>query len=257
VLYNGVFGSLRGWGHSVTGFGVAALIVLSTAGGIALLTFSKAFGVGFLGKSRSSLMGSERNSPAFYAVLLLLGITLLLGIYPVFFVKTTYQVAAASFPIPDAVFIRQSMLYTIGRASVAVGFMVALAGGIFLLRRHLFSKRHIRYADTWACGATVATSRTQYTAGSYSGEFAALTSPLNSSKRYMESLNESQIFAPQRTFHSVNHDVFRTKIRPYVKQLGTQMNKLAIFQTGRVHHYILYALLFMMLVLGLTYFEII
>ncbi len=257
VLYNGVLGSLRGWGYSVTGFGVATLGVLSAAGGIAILAFSKAFGVGFLGQARGSLLGKESNSPSFYAMLSLLGIVLLLGIYPVLFVKAAYQIVAVSFPIPDAVFIRQSMVFTLGRVSAVIGFMVVIIVGVYFLRRHLFKKRAIAEGSTWACGSTTAAPRVQYTAGSYSGEFASLTRPLNGSKRRMDALSEAHIFPPQRKFRSSNQDMFRTKIRPYVRRLAVQMNKLAIFQTGRVHHYILYALLFMILIFLLTYFQLI
>lgn len=227
VLYNGLLGSLRGHDHNITAFSVAALGVLSAAGGVALLAFSKAFGVGFLGRARNNFAGEERSNPAFFALLLLPIVATLLGIFPVLFVKTAFKIAAVSFSIPDAVFIRQAMVQTLHRVSMAVGFMVLLAVGIFFLRRYLLSKRRVAYADTWACGATVA-PRVQCTAGAFSGEFAALTSPL-----------------------------FRYKIRFPIKRLGAQVNKLAIFQTGHVHHYILYALLFMLLVLGLTYFEII
>ncbi|MDR2937776.1 MAG: hypothetical protein LBU92_02410 [Prevotellaceae bacterium] len=258
VLYSGVLGSLRGWGYSVTGFGVATLAVLSAAGGIAVLTFSKALGVGFLGQSRSSLLGEEERSPALYAMLALLGIALLLGVYPVFFVKIAYQVVAVSYPIPDAVFIRHAMEYTLSRACVAIGVMVGIAAGIFFLRRCLFKKRRIAEGETWACGATTTAPRVQYTAGSYSGEFAALTRPFNGGSRRMdEPIAEGQLFAPQRKFRSVSHDIFRRKIRPGIRRVSIQMNKLAIFQTGRVHHYILYALLFMILIFLMTYFKFI
>jgi hypothetical protein len=196
----------------------------------------------------------EGNHASFFAMLLLLALVLLLGIYPVLLVQPAYKIVAVSFPIPDAVFIRQSMVFTLGRASVAVGFMVALAVGIFFLRRFLLKRRSVAEAPTWACAATTEACRVGYTAGSYSGEFAALTRPLNGSKRRMEPLGEGEIFPPQRKFSSTNHDVFRTKIRPYVKRISVQMNRLAIFQTGRVHHYILYALLFMILIFLMTYF---
>ncbi len=257
VLYSGVLGSLRGWGYSVTGFGVASLAALSASGGVAILAFSKAIGIGFLGQSRSTLTDTEARNASYYALLALLGLVVLLGAFPMLFVKSAYQIVTVSFPIPDAVFIRQSMIYTLSRASVAVGCMLFLAGGIFALRHYLLRKRKVAQGPTWACGATVAAPRVQYTAGSYSGEFAALTQPLNRSRRGMESVSKDSIFPTERRFSSVLQDIFRTSVRPLIKRVSLQLNKLAIFQTGRVHHYVLYALLFMILIFLLTYFNFI
>jgi formate hydrogenlyase subunit 3/multisubunit Na+/H+ antiporter MnhD subunit len=253
VLYSGAINSLSGLGYGVTAFSIVTVVVLSLVGGISLLAYSKAFGVGFLGQAREQLEVQVDNGGAsLYALLIPAVVVVLLGVFPVFFVKPVYQISTSLFPSYDAMFIRQSMLLTLGKISMVVLLFTGLVAGVFFLRRYFLRKRTTAQGTTWACGSTTTSPKIQYTAASYAAEFAALTKPtsgLGSSNMYAE----TDFFPVKRKVETRFFDLIMARLRPYRAFLSRSVNRLAIFQTGHVHHYILYALLFIILVFALTF----
>jgi hypothetical protein len=74
----------------------------------------------------------------------------------------------------------------------------------------------------------------------------------------MDEIRQDEIFPAPRSFVSHNYDVFRKFLvdKP-VGLISDLLKKIAVMQTGRIQDYILYAFIFMTLLLLLTYFKII
>jgi hypothetical protein len=189
-------------------------------------------------------------------MLILAVLLLLVGVFPTILASSAYKVIASSFTIPEAVFIRQSMLYSLGRLSLTLGIFILLVLAILYIRRMVIGKQPAT-GNTWACGSTVNSPKIQYTSTSFSAEFASLVKPADKRKQRGKQIAETDYF-PQE-FKVKNHllDVFKQRMMPIMYQVGRNLNKLAILQTGKVHHYVLYALLFMLLIFVLSFFELI
>ena len=74
----------------------------------------------------------------------------------------------------------------------------------------------------------------------------------------MKEIKENDIFPGERNFATRVDDVFKKYLidKP-VNFLTDLLKKIAVMQTGLIHHYILYAFIFMLLVFLLTYFNLI
>ncbi len=116
----------------------------------------------------------------------------------------------------------------------------------------------IETGPTWGCGYTAGTSRQQYTATSYAYNYNHIAKPLLQGKKIMEDIREDEIFPQKRTFVSHNDDIFRKLLidKP-IDWFSGLLKKIAVMQTGQIQHYILYAFVFMLLVLLLTILNII
>ncbi len=76
--------------------------------------------------------------------------------------------------------------------------------------------------------------------------------------KVMEDIREDEIFPHKRTFVSHNDDIFKKLLidKP-AEWVSGLLKKIAVMQTGQIQHYILYAFVFMLLVLLLTILNII
>jgi hypothetical protein len=74
----------------------------------------------------------------------------------------------------------------------------------------------------------------------------------------MEEMEEEEIFPGERDFRSFSEDMFRTKLIDVpVGRISGMLKKIAVMQTGEIRHYILYAFVFILFVLLLTFFNLI
>jgi hypothetical protein len=74
----------------------------------------------------------------------------------------------------------------------------------------------------------------------------------------MTDIREDEIFPGKRTFISHSDDIFKMHfIDKPIDWFSGLLKKIAVMQTGKIQHYILYAFVFMLLVFLLTYFNLI
>jgi hypothetical protein len=143
---------------------------------------------------------------------------------------------------------------------------ISILSGIFVLTiiillvyRHFHLKtKRIDTGPTWGCGYTAGTSKQQYTATSYAYNYNHLAKPLLQTKKLMTDIREDEIFPGKRTFTSHSEDIFKIHLidKP-IDWFSGLLKKIAVMQTGKIQHYILYAFIFMLLVFLLTYFNLI
>ena len=98
----------------------------------------------------------------------------------------------------------------------------------------------------------------QYTATSFSSEYARLSGPLIKQDREFKPIGGMEIFPVKRSFEVHSHDAIKEKwIDSPVHLLMSLLRRLAILQTGKMQHYVLYALLFLVTVFILSLFNLI
>ncbi|NMC38271.1 MAG: hydrogenase [Bacteroidales bacterium] len=259
LIYLGMFKSLTPSSIYISATIMIAILALVLIGGLAIFCFTKAFGIVFLGEARTSgasaahEVGRDMIWPQYISVLFITAI----GIASPLFVKPVFSIITGSFNLPGTELLQFSAVSNLSRISILSGIFVLLVSLLLIYRvLHLRSKA-VSYEPTWGCGSSAISPRQQYTATSYAYNFNHLAKPVLQTKKITTDIGENEIFPSERTFVSHNDDVFRKYLvdKP-VDLISGLLKKIAVMQTGRIQDYILYAFLFLILVLTLTWLNV-
>ncbi|HPZ98511.1 MAG TPA: proton-conducting transporter membrane subunit [Phycisphaerae bacterium] len=222
---------------------VGVLAGLALIGGLALACFTRAFGIAFLGESRSESAahahecGWRMRAPMLILAACCVALSLLAPM--VFGVLTPAIARVSGLPEPQvraAMTGPQSWLFTVAISSLV---LLALATGLVMLGRRLLSKRPVTTTVTWGCGYARPTARMQYTASSFA-------QPLTACFRLFLGTRES-LYPPDGYFPASaslatrTEDVCRERLySPVFRGLAWLLAKLRWLQHGRVQIYVLY-----------------
>lgn len=259
LIYLGMFSSLTPTSIYLSATILIAILALVLIGGLAIFCFTKAFGIVFLGEARTSGASEAREAtremilPQYISVLFIAAI----GMASPLFVRPVFSIISGSFDLSGTELVQFSTVSNLSRISILAGVFVLLVTLLLVYRfLHLRSKV-VSYEPTWGCGSTATGPRQQYTATSYAYNFNHLAKPVLQTKKITTEIGETEIFPSGRTFVSHNDDVFRKYLvdKP-VDLISGLLKKIAVMQTGRIQDYILYAFLFLMLVLALTWLNV-
>jgi formate hydrogenlyase subunit 3/multisubunit Na+/H+ antiporter MnhD subunit len=236
-----------------------SMISLVLIGGLALLCFTKVFGIVFLGQARSSyhhrpveVSRSMLGSKIFTIIPMVL-----IGFLPLLAINPLLNIVNELFSIDTSAFKTDIILpfnYISAGALLLLGSIVILS----LIRYFAFMKKSIASGPTWGCGYAAVNEKQQYTATSFVQEYATLIKPVIKTGVSKIKFSDDEIFPLKREFHSHSDDFIRSKLinRP-VTYMVNILRKAAIFQTGKLQHYVLYALLFLVFIFLLTYLKLI
>jgi formate hydrogenlyase subunit 3/multisubunit Na+/H+ antiporter MnhD subunit len=233
--------ALSGGGGSVP----ALLVIGSLAliGGLAVVAFTKAFGIIFLGEARSDA-AREARAPglAMHAPLVLLAVACAL-------------VALAAVPIgrllapaltslvgqPEAV-ISESMTaaaWSLGAVVGAATVLLVVTSGLALFRIALLRGREVGTGPTWDCGFARPTARMQYTASSYAQPLTDFFALLLQTRKKQSA--PQGLFPTRATFETETPDLALTRgYQPLFRSVNWLLSWLSWIQQGWVSMYILY-----------------
>ena len=244
----------------------AAAAGLALVGGIAILVFSKAFGIGFLGAARSkkAVHAKEVTSLMLAAQMIPLAGILLIGLFPATVLPVVESIIGETFnpyavgefgvPLQDA-----SGFWSL---SLIFGVLILLVIGLALWRRRVQRRQPVAESPTWGCGFTAPDARMQYTGESFSeGLEHMANSPTNArsrKNRYGDAVSKEEVFARPHRFGVSHKDRVDRMVSDRWAYLLQKINaRLALFQTGKINHYILHALLFLAFVFLITWIGLI
>jgi hydrogenase-4 component B len=259
LIYLGMFKSLPESSLYFSIILLISLIGLTLIGGLAIFCFTKAYGIVFLGQARSKMAqdASEVSKGMLFPSLLASAAILAIGLGSVWFVKPVMAITASlsGATIPDV--FGGDMIRTLSRISLTGGVFIGLVLILAVWRNYHLSRRIVTAGPTWGCGYTAGDEKQQYTATSWADNFSSLANPLLGTKKHTEAIGEHNLFPEKRTFSTHPSDLFKSKVidKP-LDAILTVFKKIAFMQTGQIHHYILYAFLFMLTILLLTIFKI-
>ncbi|RUT79827.1 proton-conducting transporter transmembrane domain-containing protein [Ancylomarina longa] len=237
---------------------LAGFLSLVLIGGLAVFCFTKVFSIIFLGTPRSEKAkhAEEVSNSMLFPKLFIALLIVAIGFVPTLFIQPLNEVVKL-FTGDLAIPISINPLFN--KIAVVYILFVGLIIGLWLLRKWQQNKNNIQTGPTWGCayeGADPAI--TQYTASSYADnlkEFSNLAMNIHAHKVEFE---EAEIFPSEKEFASHSSDVFEDNlIKTPTNKLLVYLEKAAIFQTGKLQHYLLYALLFIFLIFLLTVFNVI
>ena len=258
LIYSGMFNSLQAGSLSIDIILLFSFSGLAIIGGLAIFCFTKVFSIIFLGTGRSEKTKNVTEvEPMMIVPDFMIGfVILLIGMGSFVIVPPLMDVVAI---FTQNASILSEMAPILNKISLSSGIFISLIGIIWLLRawqqkRHLVSEK-----ETWGCGYTSANPALhQYTATSYADNFVQLSSKVTNVKKEFVEFDSEEIFPKERSFETHSSDVFEDYLvtKPANKMLNF-LEKIAVFQTGKIQHYLLYALVFIIVIGLLTYFNLI
>lgn len=260
LIYSGMFKSLANTDLYMSFILVASITGLTLIGGLALFCFTKAFGVTFLGQPRS---GKTKTAKEVSTVMLVPGfmiliVILLIGLASSIFTGPILLIVTETFNLSGLQNNFDDVRNSITKINVTGLIFIITVALIYYVRRVVLKTKIVTYGPTWGCGYTAGNSRHQYTSTSFADNFTLLAKPILRTTKNMESIGGENLFPESAVFRSKNHDIFKDFIIEYPKEFILKvLKKIAVMQTGQINHYILYAFLFILGALLLTYFKLI
>jgi len=249
LIYQGFFEGIHLGSITLTTILILSIIALVLIGGLALLCFTKAFGIIFLGQERSQFDHEVHEAeiskllPGYLVVLFIL----IIGLFPQLFIQfliNPVRLFTGSLDVSHPVFLMTDNLQSI--SLMAWTFILAIAS-ITVIKRFAGRNHKTDILPTWGCGYAAPNSRMQYTASSYVRTYRKLIGPLllmNKKEEDIEGVFSSPINSETHPYDKVEV-IF---IDFPLKFLNNILARVRIIQTGNVRHYILYGVLFIFII---------
>jgi formate hydrogenlyase subunit 3/multisubunit Na+/H+ antiporter MnhD subunit len=227
---------------------------LAMIGGLAMLCFTKAFGVVFLGTARQELPESTREAPflQLLPMYILAAVIILIGLFPMAFINLLSQpvglfTGSATFALNPAKINAFNAIQSISWASWIFILLVII---LFLIRKFAFSHRKISTGPTWGCGYTASTSKIQYTAGSFVRTYSKLFAAFLMIGKHEEEIHG--IFPAESKYHTHPYDkIEKWLIDDPLKLNKSFMGRFVFLNNGKLQFYILYGVIFILAVLSI------
>lgn len=259
LIYVGMFDSLVGQSLRETILLITSSMILALIGGLAVFAFSKAVGIAFLGAPRKPIDHVKEVSKWMLVpqYVLLAGI-LAIGLFPSIAVKLILPVVAQFPQVNTSTELLQPILNTTSSITWISLAFVGFIAVIFFFRKKMQQDVAIAEGPTWGCGYSAVNANQQYTSTSYADSLISISKPLVKVTKDFEPLEKTDFFPHATSFKTGSNDVFEEMVTVHpTNRLLKLIRKAAILQTGHVQHYVLYALLFIVAILVLTYFKLI
>ncbi len=258
LIYSGFIEAFRNQDIALNALMIIGITILSMAGGVSLLTFTKAFGTIFLGESRSEIIHKPgevsllMRAPLYVIVLLML----LIGIFPAMIVNPVLSIISRFAPtgliMPFADI--TGVLTLVGRASLLLIVLIAL---LYSIRSLAFRKKPVETTPTWGCGYIAPKPVMQYTGKSFSKSLAKLFGFITIENKKYKELKTVSIFPSPRTYASYYLEFFETRIiDPVIRQFLRLFNYFTFIHNGKIQFYVLYGLLFMVILIILSFINL-
>lgn len=236
-----------------------ALAALAAIGGIVLLAFTKLCGTVFLGTPRSHAVAEahEADNVRIAAMALPLAGILLIGLFPEAGASLALRATGFFLPTPPdaAEYLLWPPLAGAGRTAWLLIVVVALLMG---LRRRALKGRNVARGTTWGCGFTAPNERMQYTGESFSEGLQAVASPLTQDTGEGAAVRKSEIFPAAHGFDIRCRDRIGGLFAAWWVELLRRINaRVMRLRTGKINHYVLFALAFLAFVFLLSVLNLI
>ncbi|MBK9733650.1 MAG: hypothetical protein IPO92_01260 [Saprospiraceae bacterium] len=252
LIYSGLFNGISEGQLPSIFFLVPAVFGLVIIGGMAMLCFTKAFGIIFLGTERHPLPigAGEAEFSKLFPKYLIAACILLIGILPQFVISIVAKPTSLLVGIiilPTQTF---DLISTLQSVSLAVITFIVLCIIIIWIKKTISKPSLISSSPTWGCGYTVPSSKMQYTANSYVRSFRKLVGPLLMMRKKEGDITD--VFP--KTIHSVTHpyDKLESLLVDipliYIKRF---IGRFRFLQNGNPQFYILYGMVFIFVVMAI------
>lgn len=222
-----------------------SLAGLALVGTMAILCFTKAFSIIFLGMPRSEAAEHVKSDVDLSMILpmsFLAIMTLVIGLFPQYVFKimlAPVSVYTGAVEVPAIT----GLMQTISMICFAfIAFVVVL-----VILKSFTNKKALAHC-TWGCGYDRANNHMQYTASSYASPFLSMLTPLF--KKVFDIKKPKELFPKDAHFSLHIEDVEEAYIlQPMLKSIEKFFANFERIQNGNLQQYILYGIIFLILAL--------
>lgn len=246
-----IYGGLYNWLYSAGVFSQVTIIFALTGlvliGGLAILCFTKAFSIVFLGTPRSVKTEKIKETDAVGLIPMYITATLMIviGLFPTFFMDVLKHpvdlfTSGRSFN-PGLIRVGAiDSLQVISRMFLVFIGMILI---VFAIRKVVTRKNSNPVGQTWGCGYYPSASGIQYTANSFVRTYTKLAKPaLDIEKKEAEI---TEIFPESKHYATHPFDkIERVFIDKPLKLIDRIMNSFLFLHNGNLQRYILYGIIF-------------
>ncbi len=234
---------------------VISIAGLALAGTMAMVCFSKASGITFLGEARSEkaqLVQSDVEKVMLIPMGILTFATFFIGMFPQYVVGVVLSPVSMFVKGAGAIENLKSVVSLVELLSwYFCGFLLVLIAVILV--RMLLNRKFTEHT-TWGCGYDRPNSHMQYTPSSYDNLFVSTLKPLF--KRISHIKKPKDLFPKDAYFELEIEDIEEAYIvEPIVKLDEKILAKFERIQNGNMQQYILFGLVFLVVaIIGLIVF---
>jgi hypothetical protein len=241
---------------------IFSLASMALIGGLSLITFTKSFGIIFLGSPRTHLhqqpteVKFSMRVPQYLIVTLMLSI----GLFPQLYFPVVNKIISNRFLATLSVntLLPVSFLNSIASVGKYAILFITLSVLICLIRFSFYRRRTVVENTTWGCGYSTPNARMQYTGKSFSKSLGKLMNFVVLERKKYKEISTNEIFPAERKYSSHFNDLFVVKfINGTVNRLFYSLNYFQFIQNGKIQMYILYGVFFIFLIFLGTIFKFI
>ena len=270
LIYIGMFNGVSSADEVL--YAVTGIIVLSLIGGLVVLAFTKLYSIVFLGSPRSHHVAEcpEVDNQRIVAISIPAAFILIIGLAPQYVILPIAQVAQdlisptaqvaqdvispTAQVVPDYYSIAVNEFAPTLQSLSFVGIaFILVATLLYFIKRRAQRNRTIAEGPTWGCGFTATNTRMQYTGESFSEGLENIGKPLMKHTVDGRAVDKDEIFPMPHSYNIGHKDKVDSLLGRWWVQMMHRINNYVMrLRTGKVNHYITFALLFFVVVLILT-----
>ena len=253
-----IYGGLYNWLYSANMLSLVLIVfsiaALALIGGLAILCFTKAFSIVFLGNPRKEHKHEiiETSFWQLFPMYMAFALMLFIGIFPSFFIHAlarplglfTGALTFSSDFINGGAF--ESLKIISYLSLVFITFVLLLIG----LRKFAGRKKISDVRSTWDCGYGEQNPRIQYTAASFARTYLKHAKPILDIEK--DEAEVSGIFPKSKHYSTHPYDKLERVLIDKPLELMHRITDLFLFlQNGQLQIYILYGIIFIAAIIGL------
>jgi hydrogenase-4 component B len=260
LMYKGAFKAIATADFFTSVICILVVVVMAISGGLSIYAMTKAFGLAFLGSNRKEYPKKieEPSKLMLFPAFLNSTLMLLLGLAPMLIFPEIYQTISTFHFIPQNEIFYANQVEIFQKFGFLSLILVSIVLIMFVIRYFQQKRVEVKYGPTWGCGYPAGDAKHQYTSTSYGSPLKRMVSPMLKETNTYQPQEEEEIFPSPRTFKTEIKDrVEHYTVTKPVEFLLKYVPKLGLAQTGRIQHYLIYPLAFLLLVAILTAFNFI
>lgn len=232
---------------------ISAFSGLAFVGTMALLCFTKAFSVTFLGHERSEKTenANEVSKTMIIPMGILASFALLIGIFPELFFEILIMPVETLIDLNGITGVEEplTIIQIIAMSALLMLFIVTL---LMYIKR--YSNKKTETAPTWGCGYNRKLPHAQYTGSSYASPFLSMLKPLF--KKIFDIEKPRKLFPKSAHFSLKIEDIEEAYvINPLLKFDEWFLSKFEKLQNGNLQDYLKYGLIFLIIAIIGSFFS--
>jgi NADH:ubiquinone oxidoreductase subunit 5 (subunit L)/multisubunit Na+/H+ antiporter MnhA subunit len=226
-------------------------------GGLALLCFTKAFGIVFLGQARQQFHHEVKEVPFMQLapLYLIAFFIVLIGVLPQIFLNVLSQPVhlLSGMTMSSNLPWQGEMGKLLQPVTLGIWVFILITGMIFGIRKYITRKRNMVVEPTWGCGYVAPTPKLQYTASSFVRAYGKLFKPIllsSKTEKEVQGIFPSGGSYETHVYDRIEKYLIDNPIAAYKAFLG----RFLFLQNGRLQIYILYGIIFIVSVICIPLF---